>query len=105
MTEYAERKDMMGNIDPKSLIITEIWLHKRRFELATVDYDKATLNHDYQTLHIADDNMAYYKGVSHGLVTALRYVLAQEAEANGRRVSAGMEEFDEVIEELVNGKQ
>jgi hypothetical protein len=43
-------------------------------------------------------------GIGQGLKTALRYLLAQEAEASGRQVSATMAEFDKEIEELLDGE-
>lgn len=103
MNQYAEQKEMMGNINPKALIITDIAFHKRKFELAEVQYHKATLNHDYETLNRVESSMTYHKAIGHGLIKALRYLLAQEAEASGRRVSASMSEFDEAIEEMTSG--
>ena len=100
---YAEPKDLIGNIDPKSLILQDIHFNNRKLELTEATYHKATLNNDYESLHWANNDRTLRWGIGQGLKTALRYLLAQEAEASGRQVSADMSEFDEVIEELVNG--
>jgi hypothetical protein len=100
---YAEPKDLIGNIDPKSLILQDIHFNNRKLELTEAAYHKATLNNDYEGLHWANDDRTLRWGIGQGLKTALRYLLAQEAEASGRQVSATMVEFDAVIEEMVNG--
>jgi hypothetical protein len=101
---YAEPKNLIGNIDPKALILQDIHFNNRKLELTEAAYHKATLNNDYESLHWANDDRILRWGIGQGLKTALRYLLAQEAEASGRKVSATMVEFDGVIEELVDGK-
>lgn len=105
MTQYAEREEYIGNIDPKSLIINSLSFYGRKQELAEAEYHKATLNHDYRGLERTQAEINYYKGIIVGYSGALRVLLAQEAEANGRRVSASMSEFDEEIEGYINGEQ
>jgi hypothetical protein len=101
MSEYAKVRECKGNIDAKKLIVTHIHFHQWQVELAIEKYNKATLNHDYQSILEANIDKAFNAGKEQGLIVALRCILAQEAEANGRRPSADMSEFDEVIEELL----
>jgi len=102
---YAKPKDLIGNIDPKCLIINDIHFNNRKLEITEEAYNKATLNNNYDDLNWAHNDRVLRWGIGQGLKTALRYLLAQEAEASGRQVSATMEEFDKVIEEMVNGEQ
>ena len=109
--DYAQTKHLIANIDPQSLIIQGIHHEKHKLELAEEDYNKAVLNHreranvshDYSIIAFAHDECMYRKGKIDAAKDCLRYMLAQEAETNGRKVSADMTEFDKVIEEMVNG--
>lgn len=102
---YAKTTVHIGNINPKSLIIDSLRFYNRKLEFAEVDYHRATLNHDYRELERTQGEINFYRGIIVGYRSSLRLLLAQEAEASGRRVSASMSEFDEVIEELVDGQQ
>jgi hypothetical protein len=101
----AETKDCISNISPKLLILQDICFNKRKLELAEESYNKATLNNDYGDLNKSNEEILYRMGRVFAFKEALRYVLAQEAEASGRKVSADMREFDSVVEEMVNGAQ
>jgi|GEM_PF-5397367 len=102
---YAKPKNLIGNIDPKTLVLQDIHFNNRKLELAEERYHKATLNNNYDDLNWAHNDRVLRWGIGQGLKTALRYLLAQEAEASGRQVSATMAEFDKEIEGLVNGEQ
>ena len=101
--QLPQPKACIGNIDAKALILQDIWFHRKKLELAEVDYHKATLNNDYSTLNSAHADKLYRQGCIDSNMKCLRYLLAQEAEASGRRVSADIREFDEFIQTLVNG--
>ncbi len=94
----------IGNISAKDLILQDINFNARKLELAEEAYHKATLNNDYTKLYKASEEMMFRMGRALGFRDALKYVLAQEAEANGRRVSADKREFDKVVEEMINGE-
>jgi hypothetical protein len=105
MMGYAELKRCIGNISTKSLILQDIYFNKRKLNFAEELYNKALLNNDYSTMNDANGEKFYRRGRLQSSTDALRYLLAQEAEASGRQVSATMEEFDKEIQEMVNGKQ
>ena len=101
----APIKRCIGNINPQKLLLEDIWFHKLKLQMAEDDYHKATLNNDYQSLNFANESRIYHKATILQAYKALRYLLAAEAEASGRQVSDTMEEFDEVIGEMINGNQ
>ncbi len=100
---YAEPKHYIANIDAQKLILEFIWYNARQLELAQVDYYKASLNHDYETLNKANEAQIHRKSLIIGAKAALVYMMAQEEESKGRRVSADMTEITAMVEDLING--
>lgn len=101
---YATSKICIGNIDAQKMIVNQIHFHQRQVEYLTEDYDKACLNHDYKTIQESNNNRLMNIGSIAALEYALRAIVAQEASASGRQVSASLSEFDSVVEEMINGR-
>ena len=104
-SSYPPKRHLIANIYAVDLIVSSIHFHQRKQELAEDEYNKAVLNHDYTTLNYYQSEKVLQTGVVQGLITALRYALAQEAERAGYMVSEDMKELDSEIRRLVDGEQ
>lgn len=84
MTKYAPKKDYIGNIDAKQLIVSEINLRKRHLELAQEEVQNAIDTNNKELLPLKYSKAKEFNGMILGLTYALRCLLAQEAEASDR---------------------